>query len=451
MENNTMFSELTNQTKILLGVIASILIYILFTMCFFYAEPGYLYHVRTLTGTEKMVNDTGYAGKWFGRVTEWKKAITVQTVIAKDPEAETEDESSSRTIDGVSIVFLGNVDAKVEVTSRFRIPEDEVAFLKFVREYRTPANLLSTALVPALKDTIQSTGSLMTADDYYGGGRSQFSNDFETQMRNGSFVVRRVEERQDDAGHLASKTAIAQQGTEQGQYGDNTRSSFKIEKITDTKGVPLVKKQTYTNYGITLIEARVTNIVPNADFLARMKKVQEGMAGLAIARQDRLKQEELKLFTIANGEREREEKRQGALMEQAVQTTNAETTKQLAITAANQRKEQAELDKQTAQLLFEKAEIDAQSKKILAEAESFAKEQAIKSDNGLQAKLDALVAINQHWAEAAKNAPVPSVFFGAGEGGVGRQSEISSFMSIMLAKSARDLAADVNVEKKSIL
>jgi hypothetical protein len=39
-----------------------------FNGTFFYAEPGFKYHVRTITGQEKMVSDTGYNTYLFGRV-----------------------------------------------------------------------------------------------------------------------------------------------------------------------------------------------------------------------------------------------------------------------------------------------------------------------------------------------------------------------------------------------
>ncbi len=42
-----------------LGAVAS-LGYGLFIGTFFYAEPGFIYHVRTILGVEKMVADVGY-------------------------------------------------------------------------------------------------------------------------------------------------------------------------------------------------------------------------------------------------------------------------------------------------------------------------------------------------------------------------------------------------------
>ena len=50
----------------------------LFNKVFFYAEPGFQYHVRTILGQEKAVNDVGYNMYLFGRYNAWKKAMTVQ-------------------------------------------------------------------------------------------------------------------------------------------------------------------------------------------------------------------------------------------------------------------------------------------------------------------------------------------------------------------------------------
>ncbi|MCH2189159.1 hypothetical protein MK079_05025, partial [Candidatus Gracilibacteria bacterium] len=40
----------------------------MFNQVFFYAEPGYVYHVRTITGQERVVDDVGYDYHLFGRI-----------------------------------------------------------------------------------------------------------------------------------------------------------------------------------------------------------------------------------------------------------------------------------------------------------------------------------------------------------------------------------------------
>lgn len=157
-----------------------------FNGVFFYNEAGFATHVRTIFGEEKIVDDVGYATKWFGRATPWKKALSVQSVLTEALEINdnSDNDSLGATIEAFPIVFLGNVDAKVESSARFRLPSGD-QFLKIAQEYRNPENFIKTALVPAIKETLQATASLMSADDFYAGARSEFAAEFENQLNDG--------------------------------------------------------------------------------------------------------------------------------------------------------------------------------------------------------------------------------------------------------------------------
>ena len=60
------------------------------------------------------------------------------------------------------------------------------------RLYRTPENLLRTELIPAFQETLGATAALMSAEDYFQGGKTEFNNEFQRQMENGIYIVRRV-------------------------------------------------------------------------------------------------------------------------------------------------------------------------------------------------------------------------------------------------------------------
>jgi regulator of protease activity HflC (stomatin/prohibitin superfamily) len=438
--------------KVLLVVGALAGLYVLFNGMFFYAEPGFIYHVRTITGEEKVVDDVGYAMKNFGKVTEWKKALTIQSVINHEELSRSDDDLStmtSATISAFSVVFLDQVDAKIESTARFRLPTGHESFLKLAREYRSPENFMKTALIPAMKDTLQSTASLMSADEYYSGGRAEFSTNFENQLTDGIFLVKRRETR--SATQAAPQTAIAQKGTDQGAYGQTEKTVYVVEKVLDPNtNQPIRKSQKFREYGVDLVEARMTNIVPNAKFIERMAKKQESAAELSIAKQERLKEEERRQLVITKGETDREAQRQASLKEQAQKTTEAETAKQLALIEASKQKEQAELQKQTSEILLLKAEIDAKSTRVTADAEAYAKKAAIDADNGLKQKLEAWVSINQQWASAFAQRQVPkTVFANSSESKsvTGSDNELTYFMQILAAKAAQDLDADVRVKR----
>lgn len=434
-----------------------------FNKVFFYAEPGFVYHVRTITGEERVVDSVGYSYYLFGRVNDWKKAMTVQAVEytnsnkngTPDITAETEGGmDSSATMTPLSVVMLDQVDSKLSATTRFRIPTDAETFLIMAHEYRTPENLLRTALVPAFKETLQATGSLMAAEEYYSGRRTEFNAEFENQMQNGIYLVSRhsVEVPDETAVAPASADGSADGGPTL-TTGTATKIKFEVTKRLDANGQPVRKTQGFTNFGVVVVEARVTDLKPNAKFVERMQLKQQAAADRAIATEQRVQEVEQKLLAIARGEREVAEEQAAAKKVQIKATTEAETAKRLVVIAANKQLEQAKIDKQTAQVNKEKADIDAERIKVLAEADKFKREARIAGDNALQQKLDAEVRIQKEWAQAYAARKVPSqVFVSGGTGGAegagvptGSDTEVSTFMNILTMDAARRLAYDRGV------
>jgi hypothetical protein len=135
-------------------------------------------------------------------------------------DAEGEEESAmSASLPAQSLVFLDQVDAEVTETARFELSSDQDAFLKMARLYRSPENLLRTELIPAFQETLGATAALMSAEDYFQGGKTEFNNEFQRQMENGIYIVRRVEEKVTlEEPRLGSANAAL--GTDQEEYGD---------------------------------------------------------------------------------------------------------------------------------------------------------------------------------------------------------------------------------------
>ncbi|MEZ5659625.1 MAG: SPFH domain-containing protein [Burkholderiaceae bacterium] len=228
---------------LLYAVIPLLLLWVIVSRSVFYAEPGFIYHVRTITGAEHAVSDVGYQFFLFGRWNAWKRAMTVQAVEggrsdALSAERDTSDTSAS--LPPLNIMFLDQVDADAEATVRFSIPSETESFLKLAHEYRTPDNLLRTALIPAFKETLQATASLMTAEDYYSGARTQFNTEFEGQMNRGIYQVRR-EEIVVRTGQRAQGTANAAMADSQGSYSDDSRWSTRCARFSMPKAARSAK------------------------------------------------------------------------------------------------------------------------------------------------------------------------------------------------------------------
>ena len=417
----------------------------IFNGVFFYAEPGYKYHVRTITGAESMVKDVGYNVYLFGRYNSWKNAMSVQSSRSGGGElsAESEGATMSANLPPQSLVFLDQVDALVQATARFELPSDEESFLRLARQYRTPENLLRTELIPAFQETLGANAALMSAENYFQGGKTEFNNEFQRQMENGIYLVRRVEERvRLDEGTGAKGTANVSLGTKQEEYGEQFKTIFKVEKLNDSTGQPLRKDQSFNKFGISVTSARVTHVQPNAKFRERMQLRQQAAADRAIAREKRVQEEEQRLLAIAKGEREVAERQAAAKVEQIEKTTNAETAKQLALTEARRRNEQAIIDRDTSQIQLERARIDAEARQVAADAAAYEKSAILAADNALQQKLDAYVTAQKFWADAFSQRKVPTQVFGGQSGGAGNDSDIQNFMDIMTMRAARDLSLD---------
>ena len=432
--------------------VAGLLLFIISTFngMFFYAEPGFKYHVRTILGEEKMVSDTGYNMHLFGRYNAWKNAVSVQAVKGGqgDYRAETESVTTSANLPPKSLVFLDQVDAVVSATARFELPSDEEGFLTMARLYRSPENLLRTELVPAFEETLGANAALMSAEDYFQGGKTEFNNEFERQLADGIYLVRRIEKRVKVESGRAGTANVAL-GENQEQFGDEFKTVFIVEKLLDEAGQPKRKRQAFEKFGISVTSARVTDVRPNIKFQERMGLRQQAAADRAIAREQRVQVEEQRLLAITRGEREVAERQAAAKVEQIQKTTEAETEKQLAITAAERERESARIRQDRAQILLETARIDAQAKQVSADAAAYEKTAILEADNALAQKLAAYVEVQKVWAEAFANRKVPTTVFGAPEGGVGTDGDISRFIDLLTMQAAKGLAVDPSIARNS--
>ena len=197
-----------------------------------------------------------------------------------------------------------------------------------------------------------------------------------------------------------------------------------------------------------MTSARVTDVNPNEKFKDRMALRQQAAADRAIAREQRIQEEEQKLLAVARGEREVAERQASAKVTQIERTTDAETEKQLAITAAEREREAARIAKEQSEILLEKARIDAEAVQVAAEAEAYAKRQILDADNALAQKLDAEIEIQKLWANAFARRNVPTYVFGGGGGGdlggapVGSDDEASRLFQILTLQAAERLDYD---------
>ena len=116
-----------------------------------------------------------------------------------------------------------------------------------------------------------------------------------------------------------------------------------------------------------------------------------------------------------------------------------EVVKAKEVTAAQQRLAVAQLDAQAAEQTKLKLNLEGQG-------EAAKRRLIMNADGGLDKKLDAYVKTQAIWAEAFKEFRgqlVPSVVMSGSQGGTTPASGVTTFMEMMTAKAARDLAIEV--------
>lgn len=437
-------------TALLTGALLTVFCVSAWTGVMFYANPGYNYQVRTIAGTISATHLPGWHPKWFGTIYPWKKAMSVSHT--PDFERLNNDGNVSAARPPYTIRMLDRVDGLLLETTRFRLPDDHKAFLHLAAEYRTPDNLLRTELIPMVEQVIGATASLMSAEKYFNGQRNEFQLDFDFQMRHGIFLVERQEVRRQTVTSRASTANAAKEADGSGQdFKPYSQTYFEVVKLKNEDGSYRTRKHNYVNFGITVVDAKATSFTPNDDFKDRMKQQQAASAQRAIDRETRVQEEEKTQLAIVQGERRIAEEQAIVRKAQIRATTEAETTKQLALTKASQMREQAKIEKATAQEIYERDQIAAKSIRVLADAEAYRKRAVIEADNALKDKLATELEIQRVWAAAFAKRKVPNMVFasgGAGNAGgtpVGGNTELQAIMQMMTIQMAKSLDYDRTV------
>lgn len=413
---------------------------------FNYAEPGYVYHVRTIAGTERVINRTGWYFSGWRDPVEWKKHYTV-AFISNPKEVDDEVAGSGSSLNGpYTVTMADNVRGNLTATVRFKIPEDEKQFLNIAYTYRSPQRLVDTSLRQSVQASLDAVASLMGAEEYFTSGRNQFKQEFREIMQKGIPHTERKEQVVEEA---TTDPGVDAGVESRGDLGDNKKIKFKVEKLKDSTGSVLRNEHKFTGMGITITEAILTQFDADQTFLKRIDARRSAAAARAVAREKRLEEEQKRLLAIAKGQREVAEKQAEAKKEQITQTTNAETQRQLSVINATRLKEQAQIDKQTSEIRLAQAKIDAQKIKELANAAAYEKKSLIEADGALQAKLDAWVEAQKFWSEAYAQRKVPTTVFanGSKDGVAGTDTSAKNFMDILTMNAAKDLQLDMKIQK----
>lgn len=410
-----------------------------------YNDAGYCQHVRTIFGTESAVCDTGWYVSAWGTSSSWPHFITVQNT--SDVEAD-----GSAVYPPYKVRLADNWNGDVTQATRFGIPQDPEQFLKMARDFRSQERLISTMLKPAVTSSLDSVSNMYTMEEYWAEGkRDEYKSEFSDAVSKGRAEVKQVS--LNEAGGVIRGRAAASDSEavqDDSVIEDTEVRRVYMEKVQDASGNDIRIPHDYAEYGIIVSQAILENLDPDDKFEDRIQARKDAASRRIIAQEERREQEEQRLLAIQKGETDVAVRQAAAKTEQIQATTEAETQKKLAITAAERIREEAEIARQTAEINLERARIDAEAVTVSADAEAYAKKAILEADGALAQKLAAWTEAQAVWAAAASKIAVPATVIGSDGTSGSALGTVDQFMSMLMVKTARDLQVDTAIAAPSV-
>ncbi len=275
-----------------------------------------------VSGNLSVKNDAGVYVKWFGDITTYRK------VSSLDFEEE-----------NIKVRFNDGSEAGIKGKVTFRLPTNPDLQKKLHIEYHDFDNVVKNLIKPNVEESLKQAATLMTAEESYSSGRTNFISAAEQQAKLGIF-----------------KTISKESDSEDGTVKRTIRVAF------DSNGNPIIQKPTMLKeYGIEITQFTVSDfefddVVKNL-IAEKKKKEQEQVVSRSEA--EKAKQE-------AITEKERGEARI------AKQRADSEVIKTAAVIEAQKKAEVAKLE-------AEQAKYEAQKIREQGAAEAYANELKVKA------------------------------------------------------------------------
>lgn len=350
----------------------------------------------------------------FAKATEYPNQISVSY---KSDAANYSLEDNTIEIGKVSVRFNDATTADVTGITQYMLPLSEKEMLEMHNAHKSPEALVKRRLAPYTQECLQSAAQLLSSEMHYSGGRAQMVQDYLDQLKNGAFLLKVSTNNTYDSIEKANKRI------------------YEVVIQTDKNGLPKRKFSSIKEYGVSVMDAQVTDVDYQALVDSMLAKKITSATKASISKQDLMTAQQQALTAEAQGKKVLVDIEYKQKQEQTKQVVAAETKVEIA---------KRDLLQQDIQLQASKKE--AEKIKTLADANAYEKQRLIQADGALDQKLEAYKEVQKYWADAFKGYTgniVPSVVSGSS----GYQNGAINFMEMMGAKAAKDLAVDLNNRK----
>ena len=313
------------------------------------------------------------------------------------------------TDQSIQLRFNDGGHGKLSGSVRYNLPTDD-ASLRLLHERFGSQKAIDQALIrTTVEKSVYLTGSLMSSTQSFAERRNELLAFVEDQAARGVYKSSSKCEKQDDPVTKAQKTVC------------------NVELTRDEHGqIARVETSPLEIYHIQLANFAINELLYDATVDQQIKAQQSAIAAIQTSAAQARQAEQGAITATENG------KAQAATAKWKQEVIKAEK-----VTEAEQVKEVARLAK-------EAAEFKKQEQILLGEGEAARKKAVMMADGALEKKLDALVKINGHYAEAfGKQSLVPQITMGGSGSNSG--SNAAALVDLMTASTAKQLGVSLQV------
>ncbi len=329
-----------------------------------------------------------YAGM-FARINPYPNQIGVQYKAAGE---NLEVQDNTVDIGKAGIQFLGGASATVTGIAQFNLPNDEKSMLDIHNSHRTVEGLIKRRLAPYTQECLNSSAQLLTPEMHYNGGKTQMTQDYLDQLRNGSYL-------------LEIKKVITYDSLEK-----QNKSEYVVSKQIDKAGISKRKFSSIKEYNITVGDAQITSTEYEPRIVNMLGKQIDAMTASSVAKQQLMTAQQQALTAKAQGEKKLVETEYAKKVDQTNQVVAAETKVKL----AEQYKFEQKMAAEAAVFAGAKVRTDA-------DAEAYKNRQLVASGLTPWDKADFELQAKRAYAEALGKVVFPSTYI---VGGNSNQSDL---------------------------
>lgn len=346
--------------------------------------------------------EPGWKWQGFGTVTKYPRRKEYKFT----PEKTTPDGLSVRFYDGGHATLFGSVS--------WQMPLDPKSILQIHKEFRSVDGVESQAIRRSMETAVYFSGPTMSSLESAAGRRTELLSIINDQMLNGVYKT------------LAKTVEITEPGT------NNKRQVTATEIVVDKDGQPIRAQESYVKaFDIRMLPLTVSQMQYDAAVEKQITDQQQATNSVQVAIANAKKAVQDTLTTEEQGKNAAAK----AKWEQEVINAKVIAEAQQKIIVADASVKEAEA--------FKKAEI------LRGEGEATRKKLVMEADGALDKKLDAIVLINEKYADAISKAQpgawAPAVQMGAGSGSAG--SRATDLVDLLTAKTAKELGIDLSVKQ----